>query len=72
MWLAEVREERLVNFRMQKQLLELLTGKKLNIDLPDELNPVLVELTSRVDEVSASFLLLLNTFDIVMKHDLFN
>lgn len=67
---TKIRDERHLNLRMQKKLLELLSGKKLNVDLPDKSNPVLVEISCReISEVSVIFILLNTlTFDIYLNH----
>lgn len=53
---GNIRDARNVNFRMQVQLIELLCGKKLNVDLPDKLNPTLMEIDCRKEDVSVNFI----------------
>lgn len=47
---TKVRNARIINMKMQKQLIELMSGKKISVNFPDKLNPVLVEITSRDDQ----------------------
>lgn len=47
-----LRNARNLNLKMQVQLIEILSGKKLNIILPDKSNPLLLEMECREEEVS--------------------
>lgn len=49
-----VREARNINYRLQVRLIELLSGKKMSINLPDKANPVLLDLDCRQENVSDS------------------
>lgn len=49
---SKVREASHLNMRLQVKLIELLSGKKMNIALPDRKNPVPMIIESYEDGVS--------------------
>lgn len=49
---STLREARNTNYRAQAQLIEVLSGKPLKINLPDDSNPTLLDLDVKEDEVS--------------------